>query len=49
MKGKKPLWFKEALTESKSEHQIIVERAKIYYQKWGNKYNPGIVLVHGSG
>ena len=49
MKGKKPLWFKEALTESKSEHQIIVERAKIYYQKWGSKYNPGIVLVHGSG
>ena len=48
-KEKKPLWFQKALKETKSKHQITVDSSKIFYQKWGNKNNPGIVLVHGSG
>lgn len=49
MKVKKPSWFNKALAERKSEHQIVVKGAKIYYQKWGSKDNPGMVLVHGTG
>ena len=41
--------IQKALKETKSKHQSTVDGSKIFYQKWGNKKNPGIVLVHGSG
>ena len=42
-------WFDKTILEPKSEHSIKVEGANIYYQKWGEPINPGLVLVHGSG
>ena len=42
-------WFDKIIQEPKSEHSIKVEGANIYYQKWGEPINPGLVLVHGSG
>ena len=41
--------FEKLISEPKSEHSIKVLGANIYYQKWGNSNNPGMVLVHGSG
>ena len=41
--------FRELISEPKSEHSIKVLDTNIYYQKWGESTNPGIVLVHGSG
>ena len=41
--------FRELISEPKSEHSIEVLDTNIYYQKWGESTNPGIVLVHGSG
>ena len=44
-----PKWFTKSLEVPKTEHSIKVDGANIYYQKWGNKKNPGLLLVHGSG
>ena len=41
--------FKRLISEPKSEHSVKVLEANIFYQKWGNPDNPGIILVHGSG
>lgn len=41
--------FKKLISEPKSEHSVKVLDANIFYQKWGNPTNPGMVLVHGSG
>ena len=41
--------FNKFISEPKSKHLIRVENANIFYQKWGDPNNPGIVLVHGSG
>ena len=41
--------FNKIISEPKSEHLITVEGTNIYYQKWGDSKNPGLVLVHGSG
>ena len=41
--------FKKLISEPKSEHSVEVLEANIFYQKWGSSYNPGMVLVNGSG
>ena len=43
-----PEWFKKALlVKKKKDYQV--EEGEIFYQHWGDKSKPGIVLVHGSG
>ena len=44
-----PEWFKKALLVEKEKKIIKVEEGEIFYQHWGDKSKPGIVLVHGSG
>ena len=44
-----PDWFKKALSVKKEQKIIEVEEGEIFYQHWGDKSKPGIVLVHGSG
>ena len=49
MNSTPPKWFTKSLEVKKTEHSIKVDGANINYQKWGNKKNPGLLFVHGSG
>ena len=42
-----PAWFVSALDTAPSEHQVVVDEAKIKYLSWGDAGKPGLVFVHG--
>lgn len=43
-----PDWFRQAISTPYDEYFIDVDGAKIRYQTWGKKGNPGLFLVHGN-
>tara|TARA_A100001037_G_scaffold302616_1_gene334638 strand:+ start:1741 stop:2637 length:897 start_codon:yes stop_codon:yes gene_type:complete len=42
-----PEWFFSAVETEYDVNQVEVEECDIVYQRWGNKENPPILLVHG--
>jgi len=46
-KGPAPEWFTRALATPYEESFIEVDGTPIHYLEWGNKQQPGLVLVHG--
>ncbi len=42
-----PRWFKEAIADEPSEHEVEVEGTPIRYLSWGDSGKPGLVFVHG--
>lgn len=44
----KPAWFARAIDAQREDGEVEVEGCRIHYATWGEKGNPGVVLVHGS-
>src|SRR5688572_15827250 len=42
-----PKWFRDAIAASGTPSAIDVEGCAIQYWTWGNRENPGLLLVHG--
>jgi pimeloyl-ACP methyl ester carboxylesterase len=42
-----PEWFRRALEDKPSEHEVEVEGARVHYLMWGDATKPGLLLVHG--
>ena len=42
-----PRWFTGALASAPTDHRVEVEGCPIHYLHWGDRANPGLVLVHG--
>jgi pimeloyl-ACP methyl ester carboxylesterase len=43
-----PRWFAETVAIKPESKFITVEGAKVHYLRWGDKANPGLLLVHGN-
>jgi pimeloyl-ACP methyl ester carboxylesterase len=43
-----PKWFEEALANKPESNFVEVEGARVHYQRWGNRKNSGLLLVHGN-
>jgi pimeloyl-ACP methyl ester carboxylesterase len=44
-----PKWFVDAVAARYETTFIECEGARIHYQRWGDRSNPGLLLVHGNG
>ncbi|MEM7766343.1 MAG: alpha/beta hydrolase [Pseudomonadota bacterium] len=44
-----PQWFLDAVAQPYELGEVIVEGAKVSYQRWGKRGAPGLLLVHGNG
>jgi pimeloyl-ACP methyl ester carboxylesterase len=44
-----PQWFTDALAHPRDDEVAIVDGCAIHYLRWGDRSNPGLVLVHGGG
>ncbi len=44
-----PKWFQDAVAEPYETSKVEVNGAQVYYQRWGNKGKPGLLLIHGNG
>ncbi|NWH08810.1 MAG: alpha/beta hydrolase [Alphaproteobacteria bacterium] len=44
-----PLWFTEAIGVPFETAQVMVEGCPIHYLRWGERSQPGLLLVHGNG
>lgn len=44
-----PDWFERAIGASAESNWVEVAGARIHYLRWGDRKNPGLLLVHGNG
>ncbi|MCW8195367.1 alpha/beta hydrolase [Proteobacteria bacterium 005FR1] len=44
-----PAWFQQAIASTRTSRHLDVSGCAIYRQTWGDKRNPGLVLLHGNG
>ncbi|HUZ10346.1 MAG TPA: alpha/beta hydrolase [Acidimicrobiales bacterium] len=44
-----PAWFRRALASPVEVGAVFVDGARIAFRRWGERGNPGVVLVHGGG
>jgi pimeloyl-ACP methyl ester carboxylesterase len=47
MAAEAPGWFARAISTPHTEHTIEVSGCQVRYLNWGDRGNPGLVLVHG--
>jgi pimeloyl-ACP methyl ester carboxylesterase len=43
-----PAWFREAVALKPESHFVDVDGARIHYSRWGDRAQPGLLLVHGN-
>jgi pimeloyl-ACP methyl ester carboxylesterase len=43
-----PKWFSQAIAQTPEDRFIAVEGARIHYRRWGDRGQPGLLLVHGN-
>jgi pimeloyl-ACP methyl ester carboxylesterase len=42
-----PKWFRDAITSAGTSSTVDVDGCAIHYRTWGDRQNPGVLLVHG--
>jgi pimeloyl-ACP methyl ester carboxylesterase len=42
-----PAWFSKAIAVKPTDHVVDVAGCPIHYMRWGDRSNPGLVLIHG--